>query len=269
MSSDIQIIDSWTDPGLPRRRTYESSPRFTTIAGMEAGRRWKINGQRIDRPHWNYRRNQFEGTTHKGGQAWSHPYDADLLYWVASQVRGWCPPNQGRRLHELAREAPGEIVEVGSAFGLSTVWIGWGIRESRDPGRSLHCVDTWQHLDTHKGSDGTPTGKSSEPEFQSNIKYAGLNNHICQHLRFSADAARQWPDQSIGMIYIDGHHTYEAVKTDHLGWLPHLRPGAIVAFDDCTPNWPGVLRYQREILAAGTHRLLDRVDNMLVWRYQP
>lgn len=64
---------------------------------------------------------------------------------------------------------------------------------------------------------------------------------------FSVDAAAKWDGPEIGLLFIDGSHTYEDVKADYQAWLPHLAPGAVVALDDygTKPN-PGVTRFVQE-----------------------
>ena len=38
-------------------------------------------------------------------------------------------------------------------------------------------------------------------------------------------------DKSIGMLFIDGDHSYDGVKKD-IKWIKHVIPGGIVAFHD-------------------------------------
>ncbi len=39
-------------------------------------------------------------------------------------------------------------------------------------------------------------------------------------------------------MHIDGDHSRAAVEADVAAWLPRMRPGAIVVFDDC--SWPSI-----------------------------
>src|SRR3989338_2370553 len=49
-------------------------------------------------------------------------------------IYGWLSEEQGRLLFELARQngPPGDIVEIGRAYGRSTVCLGWGARQSKN-----------------------------------------------------------------------------------------------------------------------------------------
>jgi len=53
--------------------------------------------------------------------------------------------------------------------------------------------------------------------------------------------------ESIDLVFVDGAHSYEYVKNDTLKGLEMLRPGGIIAWHDCTPSHPDVVRYLREL----------------------
>lgn len=52
----------------------------------------------------------------------------------------------------------------------------------------------------------------------------------------SHEVVDQIPDGYLDFVYIDGNHSYEAVKCDLHGWYPKLKVGGIVAGDDYTMN---------------------------------
>lgn len=49
---------------------------------------------------------------------------------------------------------------------------------------------------------------------------------------FSVDVAKLITDDSLDFVYIDGDHSYNAVKSDVESWVPKVRRGGIVAGDD-------------------------------------
>ncbi len=51
---------------------------------------------------------------------------------------------------------------------------------------------------------------------------------------------------SMDLIFIDAAHSYEYVKNDSLKGWEMLKPGGIMAWHDCNPNHPGVVRYLKE-----------------------
>jgi hypothetical protein len=48
----------------------------------------------------------------------------------------------------------------------------------------------------------------------------------------SEEAAKLVPDISLDWVYIDGQHSYEAVKLDLSLWYPKVRPGGLVSGHD-------------------------------------
>ena len=52
---------------------------------------------------------------------------------------------------------------------------------------------------------------------------------------------------SIDLVFVDGYHSYEYVKNDtEKGW-EMLRPGGIIAWHDCVPDRPEIIRYLKSL----------------------
>jgi hypothetical protein len=48
---------------------------------------------------------------------------------------------------------------------------------------------------------------------------------------------------SLDFVYIDGIHTYAAVRSDIERWLPRIKPGGMIGGHDFSASdWPGVVR---------------------------
>ena len=58
--------------------------------------------------------------------------------------------------------------------------------------------------------------------------------------------------ESMDLIFVDGAHSYEYVKNDTAKGLEMLRPGGIIAWHDCTPSHPDVVRYLRSLTPLPT-----------------
>ena len=52
------------------------------------------------------------------------------------------------------------------------------------------------------------------------------------------DAAKQFEDDSIDFVYIDGDHSYDFVKNDIAAWWPKVKEGGILSGHDYTPGNP-------------------------------
>lgn len=238
-----------------RRRVF----RFRTYVPPlpDGRRRWKLPEGEVVDPSYDYARQAFTGTL--DGQPWQRPWGPDLTFHIASQIHGWCVPEQGQKLFDLAAKsaALGAVVEVGSAYGLSAAWLGWGARQHR-PDARVFCIDTfaWRRAFPHKGS--------SLPHFKANMEYAGLRDTCTPIQSLSMDAARDW-NGSIGLLHIDAGHTYAAVRADFEAWSRFCPPGAVIAFDDCIDHYDGIMRLQRELAATDRVKPLGRTESLMFW----
>src|SRR5690606_17962121 len=61
-----------------------------------------------------------------------------------------------------------------------------------------------------------------------------------------------WTGPRIGLIYIDGDHSFEGAVDDFEAWRPHLAADAVIAFDDYgAPSLPGVKQAVDYLVAEG------------------
>ena len=165
---------------------------------------------------------------------------ASSLESVEAQVRkvdGWLSRPEGRLLYRLARQCTGRgsIVEIGSWKGKSTIWLANGSRSGQKT--KIHAVDPHTGSTEHQQQFGRVW---TFDEFQRNIKSAGVDDLIVPHVDFSEAAARTFKDP-VELIFIDGLHEYEGVKSDFEAWFPKVIDGGIMAFHDTT-GWPGPRR---------------------------
>jgi hypothetical protein len=90
-----------------------------------------------------------------------------------------------------------------------------------------------------------------------NLKYGGVNAKINFGMAMavqdkfssrawivkknSTNAVREYRDNFFDFVFIDGNHSYGAVKTDIIAWLPKVKIGGwICGHDYNNPAWPGV-----------------------------
>ncbi len=143
------------------------------------------------------------------------------------------------RLFELALEACslGPCLEIGSFCGKSTVYLGTACKLK---GKTLFTIDH------HRGSEEQQQGQlyfdpdlfnsetgviDSLPYFRATIQRAGLEEIVVPMVTKSSVAVRDWTTP-LGLIFIDGGHSYETVLTDYRCWYPHLLPNGFLAFHD-------------------------------------
>lgn len=120
---------------------------------------------------------------------------------------------------------PGIFVELGTHSGNSYFAFCQGVSRGQLATR-CYAVDTWQG-DEHAGFYDETIFNQVTTHNQNNF------SSFSTLLRMTFDeAVDRFEDRSIGLLHIDGMHTYEAVRHDFETWLPKLAPGAVVIFHD-------------------------------------
>lgn len=180
-------------------------------------------------------------------------------------VNGWLTYEQAEWLFETAkkREPVGEIVEIGSAYGRSTVCLGSGVKISQNG--KIYSVDP------HIGGKGfreqlkDKDSYTSLDGFKENLKRFEIDTEVVPVVKTSEDALKDWKGQKIRLLFIDGWHTYEAVTHDILGWEKHVVRGGIIALHDYQDE--GVRRAIHDCMQklGVSEKELQFVDNEMVF----
>jgi MMP 1-O-methyltransferase len=159
------------------------------------------------------------------------------------RFKGFMDDEEAARLYELAREAAriGPCLEIGSYCGRSAAYLGLGCREANGVLFSI---------DHHEGSEEQQPGQAyfdSElldpatgridtlPVFRKTMRELRLEETVVPIVSRSAVVARFWTTP-LGLIFIDGGHTFEAAFTDYNAWVSHLLPGGYLAVHDLFPD---------------------------------
>lgn len=80
--------------------------------------------------------------------------------------------------------------------------------------------------------------------------------------KFSVDAAKDFKDESLDFVYIDGNHSGQGVKEDMEAWFPKIKKDGLMAGHDFTNRWPGLKkqvinfaqRNNRQLFVLGLER---------------
>jgi len=156
------------------------------------------------------------------------------------QVTGWLTDNEARWLNYFAAQIiQGCIVEIGSFQGKSTIAMALNAKVP------VYAIDP--HHD-HTDEEGGQFGRHDVANFYINVMKANVEKKIYPIHLPSYEIAKCWK-RPIGMIFIDGGHSYENVKRDVEDWLPHMIQGGVIALHDRT--WPDIARLIQELNTDG------------------
>lgn len=158
---------------------------------------------------------------------------------LVDSVKGFMDPEEGERLYHVAKAAGtlGPCLEIGSYCGKSTIYLGTACREADSVLFSL---------DHHRGSEEQQPGEDyfdpylyddvqgkidTFPHFRSTLDRAGLEETVVAMVGRSHTVARFW-QTPLGMVFIDGGHTFEAAFNDYNSWSRHILPGGFLVIHD-------------------------------------
>ncbi|TMK97996.1 MAG: class I SAM-dependent methyltransferase [Actinobacteria bacterium] len=105
-----------------------------------------------------------------------------------------------------------------------------GIVHAVDP----HTPDSMQQLMPSAGAGGSlpPLDPDPSQAFLRNLERFGVRDCVIYHRAPSVEVAARWRGERVRLLYIDGLHTYDAVRDDYNAWKPFLADEHVVLFDD-------------------------------------
>jgi len=119
---------------------------------------------------------------------------------------------------------PEVCVEVGSARGRSTCFIARALKENN--GGRLFAIDPHSRTDWN---DADSVGTYAL--LRRNLGLLDLDDYVTILRENSAKAAAEWR-RPIDVLFIDGDHSYEGVKSDWERFARFVKPFGIVVFHD-------------------------------------
>jgi methyltransferase family protein len=202
---------------------------------------------------------------------------------LVANVDGWSPVDELFTLSLLAHATsglPGDLVEIGSWLGRSSLVLG---AAARDTHGVVHCIDLFPDRDDWRmnadGSysfeveiDGRRQGGYQEQTvwrrpfegqiapvyarrpslldaFYENVRARALEAFVRPHRGTASTFVDQAPAGfRCRLIFLDGDHGYQAVRDDIAALTPFLVPGGWLCFDDAFSCYDGVDRAIRELV---------------------
>ena len=138
----------------------------------------------------------------------------------------------------------GEIVEIGTNVGLSAIALAHGLGELN---KRIYTVDIYCH-----------------PQFAKNVQMAGATHRIEQLLGPSHVIASSF-HSGIGLLFVDGDHSYRGVVTDIKAWSNKVVQGGYIIFDDFPGHKKGKTKYyqpETNNVGRAVQRRVERADHL-------
>ena len=156
-----------------------------------------------------------------------------------------------RGIVELARAIPDAanktMVEIGSYAGESTLVFA-------NHFKFVHTVDPW--LNDYDDSTTSTTHPMEIIEGQFDLRMKDKDNF--QKLKMtSVEAEKLFEDESLDFVYIDGCHSYEAIKEDIGLWMPKVKTGCHLAGHDYYKRFPGAIKIVDETFGTDFELFAD------------
>lgn len=159
-------------------------------------------------------------------------------------IEGWMEFAELQFLYNSAKKYK-KIVEVGSWKGRSTHALCTGHYKAFGEEGEVICVDTWQGSDDLRDDTHYLAKKEDVLEtFKKNISSVKRQPTIWR--KASVDAAKDFDDESLDMVFIDAGHDYENVKADIEAWLPKVKKTGMICGHDYVMSWMGVIEAVNE-----------------------
>ena len=178
-------------------------------------------------------------------------------------VDGWLSEREAQYLYALAKDGPGHgvVVEIGSWKGKSTIMLAGGTKAAKR--EKVFAIDP--HVGGPDQAKYGHTNVNTELEFRQNIARAGVSEYVTAIVKRSTDAVRNW-NSAVRLLWIDGDHSYEAVRDDFVFWHPYVVDGGIIAFHD-TFAWEGPKRVVEEfVFPSGQFLPVGIVDSITAFQ---
>jgi len=157
-----------------------------------------------------------------------------LEHFTISPI-GLTPPGMRRMPIEIPNVGREDLATLFGVLGFTT-GVEVGVQEgaysevlcARNPGLHLYCVDAWLAYDGYL-------------EYVNQAKLDGfyettrrrLRPYGCTFLRmFSTTAAKDFADDSLDFVYLDGAHDFQHIAEDLVAWIPKVRLGGIISGHD-------------------------------------
>jgi hypothetical protein len=154
---------------------------------------------------------------------------------------GWCPVEKAKQIMNILHSHPSDIcVELG-VFGGSSFFPIVATLAYKQQGMA-YAIDPWENAPCLEGNEHWKEQNNGYWEkidlnkvmnkFIASMNRNGLDNYYTIKRMISQQAYSDFEDESIDFLHIDGNHSEGASLFDVTHWLPKVKKGGVICFDD-------------------------------------
>ncbi len=193
----------------------------------------------------------------------------DAIVQLSRIVDGMFRQDEIRLLYRSVKEAagPGDIAEIGSWKGRSTVVMGLALGDRGEENCRIFAID--HHVGSEEHRNRIAREGSTFDDFRFNIQRMGVSEFIEPLVMKSGEGSRVLAERGIRLrfLFIDGAHDEASVREDIRNFLPLMHPEATIALHDCEEEggFPGVWKAFEQELAPKV-KILERASSLLIAR---
>jgi predicted O-methyltransferase YrrM len=150
-----------------------------------------------------------------------------------------------------------KMLEIGSYMGESTAMFGMA-----NLFKEIHCIEPFTGEEQFN-DENFYDWEFVENQFLLNTRHY---HNIVHHRDFSQNIHEVFQDEYFDFIYIDANHSYEAVKSDLINYIPKVKTGGFIGGHDYRfpqfpktdePAFPGCVQAIDEIIKRPTKVFQD------------
>ena len=193
------------------------------------------------------------------------------LYGI-EKIKGFMPPHEGEVLIKWASKfsIKGVIMEIGTYCGKSSIYLSVGAKKNNQIVFTLdHHLGSEEHQINEEYFDKEIYDYSEKrvntlPLLIQNINHFKIEN-IVPIISESTKASINW-DTNLGILFIDGGHSFESANNDYLCWEPKIIKGGALIIHDIfeNPSDGGQAPYEiYQKALKNNYKVYERVDTLV------
>ena len=188
------------------------------------------------------------------------------------KIKGFMPPHEGKALIKWASKFSinGVIMEIGTYCGKSSIYLSVGAKKNNQTVFTLdHHLGSEEHQINEEYFDKEIYDYSEErvntlPLLIQNINHFKIQN-IVPIISESTKASINW-DTNLGILFIDGGHSFESANNDYTYWESKIIKGGVLIIHDIfeNPSEGGQAPYEiYQKALKNNYKVYERVDTLV------